>query len=122
MMMSGDNWSHFKYWEDMSWKYHLADLRPMHDELRNELDANNAKLFIVIPPFTKVYLQGVDLRYIDDFCERTNTLDGFIDCNKFLSYGDELFIDTDHLNDVGAVRFTENLKMLMSNVSMSTIS
>ena len=89
------------------------------------MDANNAKLFIVIPPFTKVYLQGVDSRYIDDFydfCERTNTLDGFIDCNKFLSYGDELFIDPDHLNDVGAVRFTEDLKMLISNVSMSTIS
>lgn len=51
MMMSGDNWSHFKYWEDMLWKYHLADLRPIHDEIYHKLYSTyikfmDSKMFI----------------------------------------------------------------------------
>lgn len=81
-------------------------------------DKRGMELFIVIPPFTREYLDRIDARYIKDsdtFYRVTNTYDGYIDCNKIVGYTNDFFVDADHLNDKGAAQFTKDLKWILND-------
>lgn len=89
----------------------LADMVDM-------LDQNNIKTYFFITPYTQNYLEYIDKAYKPDILSALNELNNsveFLDMNELEGiFTDEDFIDSDHLNERGAIKATAVLNEFIS--------
>ena len=101
-----------------------ADSRRENEEiLRNMvklLYENGIKIYFFITPYTRAYMNYIDPEYKPDIFK---TLDGlelpveFLDMNDYLEeFDDSDFLDSDHLNDIGASKATTLLNNFIGMV------
>ncbi|WP_027204147.1 hypothetical protein [Butyrivibrio fibrisolvens] len=84
------------------------------DDFLSFINDSNAKLWVVVPPFSKYYSENLDLDMIRisneiwaSKCELFRAK--YIDFNKWSLFEEGDFLDMDHLNNRGALRFSRCL-------------
>ena len=78
---------------------------------------NNVSLYIIAPPHTSEYLRHLDPAYKKDYMNALNSVTGeadFWDFNDMDIFEPDDFLDSDHLNEKGAEKFTMVLKDILS--------
>lgn len=96
-------------------------------KLYRSLQEKNKKLYVVMAPFTREYLENMSDEYkycaFDSCCILRENCDIFYDfndmqmkgkqCQYTQIYDSEYFVDTDHLSDLGAKMFTSKVKEII---------
>ena len=78
---------------------------------------NNVTLYIIAPPHAPEYLKHLDPAYKESYMNALNNVTGeadFWDFNDMDIFDAEDFLDSDHLNEKGAEKFTGILKGILN--------
>ena len=82
------------------------------EEMVKYLSERNIRTVFVVFPFTKWYNQYINPQYKEDIYQLLDNLDlpvEFLDMNELDYFTDSDFLDTDHLNDIGAEKASKVL-------------
>lgn len=85
-------------------------------DLLNYLKSRNINVYIVVPPFTKYYRKYMNVEFKRISYEIWNSVDNMInivDLYDSSMFSDDDFVDSEHLNDTGATKFTSILKNII---------
>lgn len=82
------------------------------EDIAEYLSNRNIRTVFVVFPFTKWYNQLINPQYKEDIYQLLDKLDvpiEFLDMNELDCFTDNDFLDTDHLNDLGAEKASKVL-------------
>ena len=88
------------------------------EEMVKYLSERNIRTIFAVFPFTKWYNQYVNPQYKEDIYQLLDNLElpvEFLDMNELDCFTDSDFLDTDHLNDIGAEKASEVLNYFLEH-------
>ena len=95
------------------------------DDYLTLCEKNNVRPIMFLPPVTEGYRKFFDKQLLDEFycsvrdAQRKHPASGFFDGWNLLQFPDSDFWDTDHLNIVGAAKFSSILNDVIENLKGS---
>lgn len=100
-------------------KHSLEENVDILNELCLFLNKRNIKFIVVVFPASKYYAKYLDLQYKEDFYNVLEALKSeihVVDCFDVGIFEEEDFIDTDHLNERGAIKMSNILKGILKEL------